>query len=214
MTKESSNQVPNFKNCNRITTIIVGEEKKKWRIPTDLLCFHSGYFRSALKGEFAEAKAETVELLEAEPAAFELVVEWLYTHGVGARLPCEDWEEQFAKITKLLDTWVLADYLRIPRLQNTIIRSMSDQMTEMPNIPFKEFNRVCKIVGSDSPLWIWMGECAVWILPGYDDFYEECIDESAVQLLVCICQTLEVKRRISGDKCPINEACLVDELED
>ncbi|OBT96948.1 hypothetical protein VE01_05456 [Pseudogymnoascus verrucosus] len=40
MTKASSNEAPTFENCTQIATIIVGVEKKKWRIPTDLLCFH------------------------------------------------------------------------------------------------------------------------------------------------------------------------------
>jgi hypothetical protein len=152
-------------------------------------------------------------LLEEETATFELVVEWLYTHGVGARLPCKGWEEHCAKIGKLLNTWVLAKYLQMPKLQNGIIRSMSDQMAAVKNIPYKEFNRVCEIVGSDSPLWTWMGECAVWVLRDYDYFYEECIDASAVHLLVNVCQTLQVTPHISGSECPINESCLVDELE-
>lgn len=213
ITSRKARQLTRFRNCNQIAIVIVGEEKKEWRIPTDLLCFHSGYFRSALKGGFAEAKTKIVKLLEEETATFELVVEWLYTHGVGARLPYKDWEEHCAKIGKLLNTWVLAEHLQMPKLQNVIIRSMSDQMATMENIPYKEFNRVCEIVGSDSPLWTWMGEWAVWVLRDYDYFYEECIEASAVQLLVNVCQTLQVTPHISGNECPINESCLVDELE-
>ncbi|KFY63698.1 hypothetical protein V496_03765 [Pseudogymnoascus sp. VKM F-4515 (FW-2607)] len=147
MAKVSSSEVPTFENCTQIATIILGEEKKEWKIPTDLLCFHSDYFRSALKGGFAETKAKRVELLDQKPAAFELVVEWLYTHVVGARLPYESYDEQDTRLGKLLDTWLLAEYLQMPRLRNIIIRSMSDQVTEKDYVPVTEFNRVCEITG-------------------------------------------------------------------
>lgn len=192
----------------------MGEERKQWRVPLNLLCFHSGYFRCALKGGFAEAKSKTVKLPKEKAAIFGLVVEWLYTHKVGAGLPSDTWEEHNDKIGNLLDAWVLAEYLQIPRLQNTIIRLMSDLVNEGYNIPYKEFNRVCEIVGDDSPLWTWIGECAVWILRDYHEFYQECIENSAMQLLVNVCQKLQAMCHISGDDCPINESCLVDELDD
>ncbi|OBT71523.1 hypothetical protein VF21_09686 [Pseudogymnoascus sp. 05NY08] len=214
MTKSSSKEAPAFENCTEIATIIVGVERKKWTIPTDLLCFHSGYFRSALKGGFAEAKTKTVELLEEQPAAFELVVEWLYTHAIGARLPNEDEEEQSAKIGRLLDTWVLSEYLQMPKLQNIIIRLMSDQLTRLEAIPIEEFDRVCGVVSSNSPLYTWMGKYAIWVLSDDDCFYDDCIEKSAVHLLVNVCQKLQVKRRITDNKRPIYVSCLVDEPED
>lgn len=205
-------QLTRFRDA-KIVTIIVGEDKKEWKMPMSLLCFHSGYFQSALKGGFAEAKAKRVKLLDEKPATFEVVVNWLYTHDVGVRVQDDSWEEHCATIGKLLDTWILAEYLQMPRLQNTIIRLMSDQITKMPNIPYKKFNRVCQIVGRDTPLYTWMGECAVWVESMYDGFYDECLEELALDILVNFCKKNKTGCFISGDECPINESCLVEELD-
>jgi hypothetical protein len=205
-----------LRNCSEMASIIVGQNRQEWTISTELLSFHSGYFRSALKGGFAEATTRRVELLDGNPEAFELIVEWLHTHEVGARLPYSygDYEGQGARLGKLLDTWMLAEYLQMPKLQNIIITSMSDQMTETNYIPVKEFNRVCEATGPGTPLYTWIGECTAWAWPVCDNFYEDCTDESAVQLLISLCDTLYSKRRITGKKCPINELCLVEEPKD
>jgi hypothetical protein len=113
VTSLKARQLTRFRNCTQIATIIVGEEKKEWRIPTDLLCFHSGYFRSALKGGFAEAEAQRVELLDEKPESFKLVVEWLYTHEikVSGRSTNTNFYCEQPEFDTLLDTWMLANYL-------------------------------------------------------------------------------------------------------
>ncbi|OBT56614.1 hypothetical protein VE04_03128 [Pseudogymnoascus sp. 24MN13] len=110
MKKSKVGYGPRLANRTQIASIFVGEQMEEWRIPTDLLCYHSAYFRGALRGEFAEAKEQKVELRDADPAAFRTIVECLYTHDISED-PEETPEERDACFGHLLDVWVLADYL-------------------------------------------------------------------------------------------------------
>lgn len=160
---------------------------QEWNIPMDLLCFHSKYFRSALQGGFAEAKAKRVELLNEKPEAFELVVEWLYTHEIKApvrnaenSLSIDDEEPRFGR---LLDTWMLADYLDLPKLQNFIMKMMNERVKHHQDVPIEEVNRVYPVC-FDSPHSDWILDVCVFAIPqNYDmvDYFSDAPDRSLLQ---------------------------------
>lgn len=155
---------------------------------------------------------ERVELQDEKPAAFELIVEWINGQTLGADFPYEYEEDQRIRIGRLLDMYLLAEFLQMPKLQNAIIRDMSDQLTETEYAPVKEFERVCDSMMRIGPLYNWMGESGVWISVRDESFYDECACESAVQLLINVCNTMRHKSElIREDKCPVGRLSLVEE---
>jgi BTB/POZ domain len=63
--------------------VYVGPKRKEYHIHEESLCEQSDYFRAAFKGGFSEASDKQVYLEEDDPAAFEMVVRWIY----GQRVP-------------------------------------------------------------------------------------------------------------------------------
>ncbi|OBT49311.1 hypothetical protein VE00_00406 [Pseudogymnoascus sp. WSF 3629] len=168
MTKVSSDKMPNFENSTQIATIIVGDEKKEWNISTDLLRVHSGYFRSALKGGFIEAQIRRVELLNEEPPTFELVVEWLFTHGIKERHPRPFVETKFdflqPEFRKLFEAYILAEYLQMPALQNYLIKFMNDRVAKYEYVSESDFAWAFEQVGGQTPLGRWIVNCCAQVM--------------------------------------------------
>jgi len=57
--------------------ILVGAEKKLFRLHKTFLCQRIDYFDKMFNGEFVEA-AGIANLPEDDPAAFDLLVEWMF----------------------------------------------------------------------------------------------------------------------------------------
>lgn len=63
---------------NESVIIYVGPERKRYLIHKDLLTKQSEFFDKALNGKFKEAEENSIYLEEESPAAFDLLVGWLY----------------------------------------------------------------------------------------------------------------------------------------
>ena len=63
---------------NESVIIYVGPERKRYLIHKDLLTTQSEFFDRALNGNFKEAEQNLIYLEEESPAAFDLLVGWLY----------------------------------------------------------------------------------------------------------------------------------------
>ncbi|KAL8868402.1 MAG: hypothetical protein Q9198_008190 [Flavoplaca austrocitrina] len=65
----------------QVVTVNVGsgEDAESWIIHKRLLAHHSPFFAAAFNGNFAESATNTVSLVEDDPDAFELFVQWLYS---------------------------------------------------------------------------------------------------------------------------------------
>lgn len=62
--------------------IFVGPERKRYLIHKTLLTNQSEYFDKALNGPFKEADEQSIYLEEETPAAFDLLVGWLYQNSI------------------------------------------------------------------------------------------------------------------------------------
>ena len=62
--------------------IFVGPERKRYLIHKTLLTNQSEYFDKALNGSFKEADEQSIYLEEETPAAFDLLVGWLYQNSI------------------------------------------------------------------------------------------------------------------------------------
>lgn len=59
---------------DKIVTIIVGHQKKKWSVHEKLLSNKSEFFRASFRGGFRESHDGVLELPEDDPRVFELFV--------------------------------------------------------------------------------------------------------------------------------------------
>ncbi|TGO45509.1 hypothetical protein BCON_0386g00010 [Botryotinia convoluta] len=66
--------------------IIVGPEKKSFELPKDLLSYYSPVFDRSFNGNFIEGQTQTMELPEDTVEDFEVLVEYIFHHGVGDKL--------------------------------------------------------------------------------------------------------------------------------
>ncbi|KFZ04807.1 hypothetical protein V501_08964 [Pseudogymnoascus sp. VKM F-4519 (FW-2642)] len=204
-------------NCTQIATIIVGEQKKEWRIPSDILCFHSAYFKAALRGSFLGGKEQKVEFQDENPAAFEVVVEWLYTHAIKEYRPDEGYdfgdEPSFAR---LLDTWVLADYLQMPKVQNAVMNMLNDRVSSRQITLIVEFTRIYDMVADNSRLKIWMADTCAWSSCHYNDLFDS-VDVSGLKLLrdvYKIMSSAAMARKTTSYKFPLLDKYLFLGLDD
>ncbi|KAL8665869.1 MAG: hypothetical protein Q9168_007613 [Polycauliona sp. 1 TL-2023] len=61
-----------------IVTVLVGPDRKAYKIHRDLLCDRSSHFRAAFLSQFQEAQTSVIELPEDDETAFKLFILWLY----------------------------------------------------------------------------------------------------------------------------------------
>ncbi|KAF7932397.1 hypothetical protein EAE99_003637 [Botrytis elliptica] len=66
--------------------IVVGPEKKSFELPKDLLAYYSPVFDRSFNGNFIEGQTQTMELPEDTVKDFEVLVEYVFHHGVGDKL--------------------------------------------------------------------------------------------------------------------------------
>ena len=59
-------------------SFVVGPKRRRFAAHEDLLCYIVPYFKKTFEGRFREAKEGTVCFAEADPAARELFIDWLY----------------------------------------------------------------------------------------------------------------------------------------
>ena len=123
----------------------VGEDlERSFTLHKGLLSFYSGYFNTALNGEFSEAKSGIIELPTEEIETFERFVLWLYTghfeRGIG-------WD--YETITKL---WLLGDRRGIPLLQNLALNEIREYHGSEWQVPTGVINLAYQESFAKSPL--------------------------------------------------------------
>jgi hypothetical protein len=86
----------------------------KFMIHKDLICYHSPFFKAAFNGNFLEGKTQEMTL-EADVVAFGIVVSWFYTKKL------VNSDGKTPDLVTLAQSWILAEYFKMPKLQNQII---------------------------------------------------------------------------------------------
>ena len=119
---------------HELVTIYVGPEKKPFVIHKEVASY-SPVLNAAFNSDFVEGQTQTYNLEDADADAFQLLVQWLYTKSIqfcltdaefnSLRVPPDDSrppsEEVLLKLQRhsmrLVNLWITADYLQMPRLQ-------------------------------------------------------------------------------------------------
>ena len=129
-----------------MVTIYVGPERKAFRVHKEVACLYSPVLKAAFNSNFIEGQTQTYTLEGFDDSAFQLVVQWMYRQSITPPATEEETtsirdmdrsarttrdSEILRKIVRyprdLVSTWLTADYLQIPRLQNYIV----DQMEQL-----------------------------------------------------------------------------------
>ncbi|KIW69085.1 hypothetical protein PV04_04982 [Phialophora macrospora] len=114
--EEAKATAPNVTPFGRsdIISVFVGKQKVEFGIYKGILVAKSPFFEKWFGVGVKETNENVVNLLEDEPSAFEVVVEWVYANQVRA-----------GKLTlTLVKAYVLAEKLCMPDLQNGIADSI------------------------------------------------------------------------------------------
>lgn len=106
---------------------MVGPDRTPFIIHKELLCDSSPYFAAALKGDFKEAKDNTVELLDDDVTVFKYFQIWLYS----GKISSQD-DVSFRIIFQL---YCFSDLRQIPDLQNAAVNAIIGRQTRTSHIP-------------------------------------------------------------------------------
>jgi len=112
-------------------TLIVGPEKKVFKMHRGLLCSVSPYFKTALEGDFKEAQEQKIELTEDDCEAMEYFQFWLYTQSI------LDKEETVSDIEWriLMELYVFGETRLITTLQNQVLDLIIRKVAKGKNLP-------------------------------------------------------------------------------
>lgn len=99
--------------------VYVGASKRHWALHRNLLCHHSTFFKDRFDEEHNH-KGGTLELLDDDPKAFELLVKWLYQGKIDdvSSMPMDRKWDYADSCQKL---YVLCDKINLPQLKNFAI---------------------------------------------------------------------------------------------
>ncbi|CAG8976468.1 hypothetical protein HYALB_00008058 [Hymenoscyphus albidus] len=134
-----------------VVKVSLDDSSKEFLVHQSFLCFYSHYFTAALEGPFQEGQSQTVHLEEMCPTAFSIFVNWLYCQRI------ERSNKEPLLRENLLELWLLADRLNIPRLQNEAMSILgADAFPDTDDIHgielCRKFERMYDNTMDDSPL--------------------------------------------------------------
>ena len=111
--------------------IYVGASKRQWSLHRNILSYHSDYFDKEVINTNEKTGNGTIELLDEDPTAFELLVKWLYQGKIDdvSTLPLEKKWDHVEACQKL--------YILCHRLH----------MTELKNLAIDQFRKGCNEAG-------------------------------------------------------------------
>lgn len=119
--------------------VVVGSEQKRWHLHHNLLRYHSKFFEEddVVIGEPERIRDGKVELPDEDPAAFRILVKWLYQghiDDVSTKIKDQKWDYAFA----CQNLYLLCDRLGIPELKNQAIDQFRKGCFETRLVPGAE----------------------------------------------------------------------------
>ncbi|TVY93346.1 hypothetical protein LAWI1_G002208 [Lachnellula willkommii] len=147
--------------------ILVGPDKKLFRVHKTFLCRRIPYFDKMFNGAFKEAGG-VAELPEDDPAAFDLLMEWTYNSNprrLRDLVPVIDSDMVSRPSWDVVAFYALAMKLCLPDLQDLIMIVLiryDKRAHELPSIDF--MSRAWAQTGEDSQLCDYCLQSIQWIL--------------------------------------------------
>jgi hypothetical protein len=134
-----------------------GDRRTDFIVQKVFACFYSPVFREAFASELFEGQRQNYRLKDTIKDAVRLFSLWLYRKKLESNTLNEAWdgknknsEEYYDRIDKdemgLVDLWLLADQLSVPRLQNAAIENL-DKLYVKHSCNFPPVRKSTKTIG-------------------------------------------------------------------
>ncbi|KAE8444329.1 hypothetical protein EG329_000639 [Mollisiaceae sp. DMI_Dod_QoI] len=115
-------------------------------IHLNYICHYSPYFYAAFHGRFQEGEKQEMKMEDTDPLVFGIFVNWLYTQTIYTEAG------ELPKCSTLVNLWILADHVLVPRLQNHALVSLDAARVSAKRIPARLFQRIYENTAPESPL--------------------------------------------------------------
>ncbi|KAF8859757.1 hypothetical protein BDZ45DRAFT_725098 [Acephala macrosclerotiorum] len=150
---------PNLLKPTSIVTVNVRKnedgEYETFRVHSNYICHYSPFFQAAFNGGFEEADKQELNLEDTNPLAFGVFVTWLYTQNI-----CRDSEDAMKNditwYSVLIDLWILADTILVPRLQNQTLEDIDKHRAVVKRIPRRLYHQIYDGTSPGSPLRLYL----------------------------------------------------------
>ncbi|KAL8866307.1 MAG: hypothetical protein Q9174_006381 [Haloplaca sp. 1 TL-2023] len=119
-----------------IMDVYVGQNRRHWCLHRDLLCYHSPFFHKKCPGKDKHYD-DSVELLDEDPKAFELLVKWLYQGKIEdvSDMPIDKKWDYADACQKL---YIMCGKINMPQLKNLAIDQFRKGCYEAGLVPGPE----------------------------------------------------------------------------
>jgi hypothetical protein len=165
--------------------IYVGEAKRHWSLHRNLLCHHSEILETELEGDGKDSKRkDKLELLEYDPAGFELLVKWLYQGKLDDVSDMADGNQKYEYAVSCYKLYLLCDRLDMPQLKNVAMDLYRKGLNEAELVPdADEIDEIYRKSPSGSPFRKLMTRVAARQImdPGSDrdvETYRQCFNNN------------------------------------
>lgn len=111
--------------------MLVGSDEQAFLVHTEYICKTSKFFAAACSNGWKEDRERTIRLPEVGPHLFQAYLHWVYTMEIELELP-EPYKEGTHRArdvqAKLLEFYILADFVKDVRLRNQIMRRFAESL--------------------------------------------------------------------------------------
>ena len=140
----------------------VGPEKKSFTMHKETLCKVSQFFRSALMGNFKEARTRVIEFPEVEVEVFRVFQTWLYTRRLlfVADMPYQPWKALSWEL--LIDLYIFGESRFILELLNPVMDILIKKPAVIADLPFRLVSYIYENTYSGSELRRWISHAMAY----------------------------------------------------
>lgn len=185
-----------------IITVKVGrkENSKTFTVHENLLTKYSDFFRTALNGQWAESKTNSVLLPQHNPESFSIFTQYLYDGQIYSAKDDEDdrvtagadWEW-----LRLLEAWRLGDSLLAPSFNDAIVDVVIAKIHQSYRYPIGMVKHTHYFGGKSAGLRRLSLDIAIWVWE--DEDYDTQLNDVPHEFLVDLAEALG-KTREAGRK--------------
>jgi hypothetical protein len=118
----------------RMIDIYVGNARRHWALHRNLLCHHSELLDSELQGH-GKSRPDSLELLDHDPAGFELLVKWLYQGKLDDVSDMPDANQKYDYAVSCHKLYLLCERFDMPQLKNVAMDQYRKGLNQAELVP-------------------------------------------------------------------------------
>lgn len=131
--------------------IYVGAAKRHWALHRNLLCHHSELLEAELHGD-GNKRLDRLDLLDYDPAGFELLVKWLYQGRLDDVSDMADANQKYDYAVSCHKLYLLCDRFDMPQLKNVAMDQYRKGLNQAELVPdADEIDEIYRKSPSGSP---------------------------------------------------------------